>query len=168
MTTNEPVKYILNVFGGVIGPVICLLLDPIVFRGEGYLADIATISYISIAIGVVVFTLWIASTSCNPIISHIIGGILLGGSLVALLFGLVLLPASILGILFWGMGLLGFIPFLTAVAFFEQGRRAIRAHTNSLSGAVAFTPYIPGLLIAAPLSILLLIKIFENILAFVS
>jgi hypothetical protein len=54
----------------------------------------------------------------------LIAGIFFVGSGVAVIIGIVLLPMSLLGLLVC-LGVLGFIPFLTAYVYFRNGLRAL-------------------------------------------
>ncbi len=55
-----------------------------------------------------------------------VSGVLLTGAIFAAITGITLLPFSVPGILFMGLGLLGFIPFLTSFVYLRNGIRAFR------------------------------------------
>jgi hypothetical protein len=55
-----------------------------------------------------------------------VAGFMAGAAVFGLALGLAILPFSLLGILFLGVGLLGFSPFLSAAVFGVRARRAFR------------------------------------------
>ncbi len=117
---------------GVIAPILCLSIDPIVFRkthmGGPIFTQYAAAPWTVIVLGIAALITWLKFQSSPPLLCGVLAGI----SVYAALWGLVLLPFSLLGILFWGFGLLGLSPFATAAVF---GRNAIRAWKT-----VSFTP----------------------------
>ena len=54
-----------------------------------------------------------------------ITGILYLGSILPLLLGIVLLPFSIFGVAMYGLGLLGFTPFITAYVYYRNSKRTL-------------------------------------------
>ena len=47
------------------------------------------------------------------------------------MIGVLILPYSVIGLMFLLIGALGFTPFLTALVFFRNGFRALRANVNN-------------------------------------
>lgn len=109
---------------GVFIPILCLSIDPIVFRKSQYggpiLIQFAAASWTVIIFGIVSLITRLKFQAFPPLLCGVLAGI---SAYVALL-GIVLLPFSLLGILFWGIGVLGLSPLVTAAVF---ARNAIRA-----------------------------------------
>jgi hypothetical protein len=126
-----PLQNWFDVAFGVIAPILCLVFDPVVFRdgflgGKGYLSHIRLFAYISIGFGIITLSIWLLSRNRKAnILVGFISGILLVGSLLAMALGVFLLPVSLFGLLV-AIGILGFIPFLTAFVFLRNGIRAVR------------------------------------------
>jgi energy-coupling factor transporter transmembrane protein EcfT len=75
-------------------------------------------------------------------------GMLYGSALVAFLLGLALLPMSILGIVFFGLGLLGFAPFVAAMTYRNAGAEHHFAQTQTRWSVAAGTGALVFVLIA--------------------
>ena len=140
MTDEVPMKEMIRrifvsrgfiVFFGMIAPIICVALDPIVFQDRmalylspksyGFLEFIRVEVFTLMIIGILALLVWMAFKPR----SSILVGILYAGSLVAFIIGIVILPLSIIG-LFIIIGLFGFTPFLTGFAFFVAANQARR------------------------------------------
>lgn len=109
---------------GVILPVICFAFDPIVFRqpdallgGWGIFAY--TLSYVSI-MSLMAFMLFGNKLGW---INAVLGGLFGAGALISLVVGLILLPFSLLGLLFL-IGALGFTPLFTARVYWRNAKLA--------------------------------------------
>ena len=134
-----------DVIFGIAMPAVCLLLDPGVFR-RGMLRDAmvsqlplqghAIAAYTSIVPGILLLAAWLGWKRAPLLFA----GPLLFGGLVALSIGVALLPLSLPASIVL-IGLLGLVPFGTALAFFRNGIRAFRAASTHRShwivGAVA-------------------------------
>ena len=73
--------------------------------------------------------------------------------------GLALAPFSLFGLLLYGIGIFGFTPFLTAIVYLRNSRRALRAEKVGAAGfADALIP-VSGMLLVAGLPLLLSIQI---------
>jgi hypothetical protein len=119
---------IFDLLFGIIFPVGCLLADPIVFHGSrlamqqsGILQPYRVAGCAVTAASVAMLSLVLLNFRRVPL-AFLAGG-LLASSLFALGVACLLVPFSLLGIFFFGIGLLGFSPFLTAFVYF---RNAIR------------------------------------------
>src|SRR2546423_6033492 len=137
-TATRP-QIIFDVIVGIILPILCLIFDPIVFRGGfgrsgGILKDYQLFAYIVIALEVLTLTLWLVWGARAGAWSSAIGGILLAGALFSFVIALVLLPFSIFGLIFAFLGALGFTPFLTSFIYLRNGRRALRVANEGARG----------------------------------
>jgi hypothetical protein len=136
-------RLITDVLFGVVAPILTLIFDPVVFRGgdelgSPILARWRVFAYIAIPLGVAVMAVWLWLRFRLKAWSGVIAGALFTGAMFSLLVGIAILPATLIGLLL-GIGVLGFIPFLTAFVFFRNGLQAFNQagkHLN-LSGIVA-------------------------------
>lgn len=114
---------------GVIAPLICLIADPIVFKGGqsfiasgGLLAPFKVAAYSAIGLGVAALAIWLIFRPRLLAHSDFFAGIFLMAQVSAFLTAVIILPLSIIGI---GIGgILGFIPFVTAFVFSRQRKQA--------------------------------------------
>jgi hypothetical protein len=130
-TATRP-QIIFDLIVGVIVPILCLVFDPIVFRSgfgsrDGILKDWQLFAYIVIGLEVATLALWLALPSRAGAWLSAIGGILLAGAIFSFAIALVILPISLLGLVFYFIGVLGFTPFLTGFIYLRNGRRALGA-----------------------------------------
>ena len=114
----------LDIIGGLVLPVICVVVDPIVFKTSFITNDLenifgglllqryAVLGYLNIVIGLAAFTILLWRRPASPFLA----GVLLAGALFSFVLGAVLLPFSLLGLLFV-IGVLGFTPFLSGFVF---------------------------------------------------
>lgn len=120
----------LDVLGGLLLPIGCLVFDPLVFRSFDPCAlpllrgPIRLLGYSAIGLGLLAFAVWLICGARFKRGSAFMAGILALGAGVAALLGLGLLPFSLLGIIAFGLGLIGLIPFLTAYVFWRNARAA--------------------------------------------
>ncbi|MBI1280941.1 MAG: hypothetical protein GC179_22645 [Anaerolineaceae bacterium] len=117
---------------GVLAPIVCLVLDPIVFKGSasflssgGLLAPVKIFYYVAIGLVVTILTGWLFFRSrLIPHAAYIVGVFTIA-LFVSAILGIALLPFSVLGIGMSGIGLLGFTPLLTAIVYYRQRKRAL-------------------------------------------
>ena len=117
-----------DVMFGLLFPLICLVLDPIVFRlgsmDAGFGGPMGTPfvvgAVVAIGLGFITLISWLSLRRAPAFFA----GLMSGSALFAVTLGIVMLPLSLLGMLFLGVGILGMSPFITAFVF---GRNAIRA-----------------------------------------
>jgi hypothetical protein len=117
---------------GIVLPLLCLYLDPIVFRaswGQPVLGDYAIAGGGAIALGLLSLCAWLALRQAPALFA----GLLTGGAIFAALLGLVLFPLSLMGLSML-IGVLGFTPFATAFVFW---RNAVRAYRQASAGSAS-------------------------------
>lgn len=116
----------LILIGGIVLPLVCLIVDPVVFNpsGVGILREYALFAYALIAFEILAVSGWLAMYQRLGGWNAIAAGIFFVGKLFCVALGLVLLPLSIVGLLAL-IGILGFTPFLSAYAFFRVSERAV-------------------------------------------
>lgn len=149
-STTTPGQIIFDVIFGIIAPILCIIADPVVFRGHiGVLSSYVIIAYFLIAIEILALTLALINYNRNVLLSLNIAGPLILGGIFAGLLGLAILPLSVIG-LFAIIGIFGFTPFLTSLVFLRNGVRAIKKAASHF-----------------PRHIVVLVFIFTFIMAFV-
>lgn len=95
-------------------PLLMVALDPLVFRnvfgaGEPIYAVFKPFSYVAIGLGASAMAVFLLTGRAPALLA----GMFAGGALFAIALGLLLLPFSAMGVLMFGLGLLGLTPFLT-------------------------------------------------------
>jgi hypothetical protein len=83
---------------------------------------------------------------------------LLCGGVFCVMVGLVLVPFSLMGLLIYGIGILGSAPFLTALVYLRNSSRALRAGKVATGFGGALIPA-AGIVLVAGLPLLLSIQI---------
>jgi hypothetical protein len=138
---------------GLAIPVLCFVFDPIVFRGwvigEGIYARFQFFAYASSAVELLTLACWLFVVRKFPAWSRPAGGVMLAGALFSLTMGFAILPFSLFGLMFVGLGALGFIPFVTALVYLRNGLRALRLNRSAapVPGA-AFASFAFGVVVA--------------------
>ena len=129
-----------KIFDALVGialPLVCLTLDPVVFRsvgmGEPLLGGYRLFAYAVIGLEITLLALWLALGERVGEWGGMLGGAMLAGALFSLVVGILLLPYSVLGLIIL-IGAFGFSPFLTAFVYLRNGRRALQAAAVRLGG----------------------------------
>lgn len=128
---------VFDVCAGIILPVACLVFDPIVFRSDGWgfgpvLGPFRLFAYALIALEIAALAAWLALRGRAREWCGVLGGVMTAGAHFSLVVGVVLLPFSLLGLMLF-IGVLGFSPFLAALVYWRNGRRARRASARFLT-----------------------------------
>lgn len=142
-----------DVAAGILLPIACLLCDPIVFRSStlfgptgGFgpvLGRYLVFGYLAIGIAILSLAAWLAVRRFPALFA----GLLAGGTLCAVVLGIVLLPFSLFGLLFL-IGALGFSPFVAAFVFWRNTIRTFRAAQPRCPPVRLWAAASAGLLIA--------------------
>ncbi len=143
---------------GLVIPVLCFAFDPIVFRGgaftdDGFYHRFSLFAYAASALEMATLACWLFLVRKFPAWSRPVGGVLAAGAFFSFAIGVAILPLSIIGLLFVGLGALGFIPFVTAVIYLRNARRALRLNRASVpvrGGAAAAFAFGLALALGAP------------------
>jgi hypothetical protein len=126
-----------DVVFGIVMPIVCFIFDPIVFSGEVEYGDGAIYqqyqfyAYTISAIEMVALCAWLCAAGRASRRPAALAGMLLAGALFAFVVGMAILPYSIAGMLFLLIGVLGFVPFLTALVYLRNAWRAADAVVES-------------------------------------
>src|SRR5918911_1676949 len=112
LPTATQAQVIFDVVVGIMLPILCLVFDPIVFRGGfghegGILKQYQLFAYTVIALEVLTLALWLALGARAGTWLSAIAGILLAGALFSFIIAVVILPFSIFGLIFAFIGALG-------------------------------------------------------------
>lgn len=129
--TDRPAMRIgLNLFGGVVLPLVCLVADPVVFRsgvgGGALFPSVRVAAYSFFALQMTALILCLCRPRLHRRAAAILAGVMFVGSAAALLLGIMLLPFSLIGLMAV-IGILGFSPLLVSWIYYKNAVRAYRA-----------------------------------------
>ncbi|HEV8593577.1 MAG TPA: hypothetical protein VGQ55_15840, partial [Pyrinomonadaceae bacterium] len=116
---------------GVILPTFCAAADPIVFRGAGMgkgplLGSAKAFAFVLSFVSIMTMIGWLLAGQRLKYFGSAIGGLFFVGALISFCVGLLVLPFSLLGLFFYFIGLLGFVPLFAAFVFLRNGWRAVK------------------------------------------
>jgi hypothetical protein len=136
-------QVIFDITIGIVLPILCLVFDPLVFRNGLYGAPLAgqiqLFAYAFIAIQIIALAVWLGVGSRAGEWCGVLAGIMLAGALFSVGIGIFLLPLSLFGLIVL-VGALGFTPFVTAVIYLRNARRALKAaKAQMVSGGLVLT-----------------------------
>ncbi|HJR07753.1 MAG TPA: hypothetical protein VJ842_10870 [Pyrinomonadaceae bacterium] len=141
-------QVIFDITVGMVVPVLCLMFDPIVFRGGVFGQPLAArfqlFAYSVIAVEIVALGVWLAIGKRAGEWCGVLFGIMLAGALFSAVVGILLLPFSIIGLLFALLGVFGFTPFLTAFIYLRNARRALIVARTQMPRAGLFVTLLLG------------------------
>lgn len=121
---------VFDIVFGVVAPIGSFIGDPIFFREGNYLSlgplfgEFQFFVYLTSAIQIAALSGWLLLRD-RLVNGTLIGGVLFGGAFFSGAMGVLLLPFSLIGLIYL-IGVLGFIPFFTAFVYLRNGWRAIR------------------------------------------
>ena len=140
---------------GLVLPLLCLLADPVVFKsfplfGHAILEDYQLLAYVVCTVETGFFLVWRTFPTRVNAVLPLFAGVFLIGSCFSLLIGLAMLPLTFIAI-FFVIGLLGLLPFVSSFVYLRNGVRAMNAQQNQaplfsrlwlavLSGLFVFVP----------------------------
>jgi hypothetical protein len=155
---TTPYRTTFDIIVGLLLPVLCLVFDPLFFRsflnqnGIGNFTGLQLFVYIGVALALFALTLWLILGEHTKSWAGFFTGIFYTSAIFSVSIGIVMVPFSLIGLIFFGVGILGGIPFLIALVFFRNGRRTLflaRQHlssfwlSSSLVLGILFTTIIP-------------------------
>lgn len=157
-------QIVFDIFFGAILPVVCLLMDPGIFRGNGLpgtsrLAHFGLFAYLEIALCIAALIFYLVTRRS----SRFLAGMLYAGMLFSLAVGIMILPLTIVGV-FMLIGVLGLTPFLTGFVFQRNARRCWRRSSRKSSPTAIFVAaFAAAMTMFAPLAIQFeAVKITDN------
>ena len=118
----------------IVLPILFLVLDPVVFKsprflGPAYLEDYQLLAYLFCSLEIGLFLTWRTFRLPLRRFSSAFAGAFFAGAMFSTVIGIVILPLSLLGLMFV-LGVFGFTPFITAFVFLRNGVRAGRININ--------------------------------------
>ena len=135
---------------GVVAPIVCFTMKPVLLPGDGseipglgFISTFWIFSYGVVGLGIASLTLWLC---CGPRLGSwcgIVSGDLLACAIFAGGLWLVMLPFSVIGLLVI-IGVLGFVPLLTAATFGDHGIRAFHLARRLLGERMAWSTMLLG------------------------
>lgn len=145
-----------DVIFGIIGPILCFIFDPIVFRsgfaGPSFFPEYQTVVYLFSGIEILLLCFWLIMGPGPEFSNALIGGALLTAGFLCVLIGCALLPYSLMGLMI-GIGLFGFTPFLTAIVYSRNGWRSLCTATNQPSNLTRALGLVCGMLLVVSISV---------------
>lgn len=133
LTPGHP---IFDIVFGIVMPLVCFYFDPGIIRGNFS----TPLRHVSIFIygfsGLAIFTLalWLAMGHRMQSLSAAFGVVLFAGAICSFSIGVVILPVTLIG-LFFVIGVLGFVPFVTGFVYLRNGLKAIKRVNMSAAGS---------------------------------
>jgi len=124
---------------GVGLPLVCIAADPVVFSdsmsiysSQGLLIKYKIFCYVLSATSILAMAAWLLWGSRPGELQPFLGGLFLVAAVISLTVGVFLIPFSLLGILFVGVGLLGFTPLLSGLVFLRNSYRALESSAEDM------------------------------------
>lgn len=120
-----------DILFGIVLPSLCFVFDPIVFKlefyglGKPYLADYKPFAYLFSFSSIILLSLWLYFQTRMKWLNAILSGVFFVGATFCLVIGLLLMPLSLIGLIFV-VGVLGFTPFFTGFVYLRNGVRAMK------------------------------------------
>jgi hypothetical protein len=147
-------RCIIDLMGGVFLPAMCLVYDPgIFFDTPG--DRVTAIGLLAVVFEMLILLMWMIVGRYVGRWSALFSGMLWVGAVVAGVIGVLLSLFSLIGIVFFGIGLLGFTPFLTCVVFVRNARDAAR-RARDAGGKWEVVPlFMAGFVLAAAIPCLM-------------
>lgn len=147
---------------GVIAPIICFIFDPIVFQsgigGPPLFPSYQTFVYLFSGFQIFLLCFWLVSGPRSAFANVAIGAVLFSGGLFCAAVGCLLAPYSVLGLLFV-VGILGFVPFVTAVVYLRNGWRALNTGLSDIPRFSYVAAFVLGLTLSLSIPALASIRI---------
>lgn len=124
--TQTPGQMVFDVVFGLLMPLICFYLDPGIVRGarSAPFGEFSIFIYAFSGLAIIALFIWLAFGPRLLSSNAIFGGVLLAGATISFSIGVMILPLTLIGILFV-IGLLGLVPFVTGFVYLRNGVRAI-------------------------------------------
>ena len=145
---------VFDVCVGILLPIACLVFDPFVFR-NGWanvgplLGPLRMFAYTLVALEIATLAAWLVLRGRAREWTGPLGGVMTAGAVFSFAVGLLLLPFSLMGLVFV-IGVLGFSPFLAALVYWRNGRRArLEAASFLTEGQRRWLPVVAGVFVLA-------------------
>jgi hypothetical protein len=140
-----PLQTMYDVAWGIVMPVVCLVMDPVIFKGYwailGYWNRMA---YAFIACEIALLAMWLVLRGRLRNGALLLSGPLLAGGVFALGIHAIMLPLTLRGMPF-AIGFLGFTPFLTSFVYFRNAWRALMKERDSVGRGFRISIVLAGM-----------------------
>ena len=121
---------------GVVLPIICVAADPIVFRTLGgdytLLGDYKIFCYALSSVSILAMAAWLLWGNKLGELRPFLGGLFLVAAAISTTVGIMIFPFSALGIIFAGLGLLGFTPLFSGFVFLRNSFRVLESSAEDM------------------------------------
>lgn len=121
---------------GVGLPIVCIAADPIVFRNWGgdttLLSDYKIFAYTLSSVSILAMAAWFLWGSKLGELRPFLGGLFLVAAAISTLVGVAIAPFSAIGIIFYGLGLLGFVPLFSGLVYFRNSFRVLESSAEDM------------------------------------
>lgn len=124
---------------GVGLPIVCIAADPIVFRNwaasdpsDVLLFKYKIFCYVLSATSILAMAAWLLWGSKLGELRPFLGGLFLVAAMISTLVGVAIAPFSAIGIVFYGLGLLGFVPLFSGFVFLRNSLRALESSAEDM------------------------------------
>jgi hypothetical protein len=140
----------IDLLGGVVLPILCFLFDPIIICGGdgGFVGPhLQGVILFAVAMQIAALVFWRLAAPWLRKSAGVLGGILWVGAAIAGLTGFLMTPLSFIGLVVYGIGALGFVPYLTATVFARNAARACRNAETFQGGRFIFLGIVLALVV---------------------
>lgn len=140
---------------GLVVPILCFVVDPVVFKsfpllGRAFLEDYQLFAYVVSTVEMGFFLAWRTFPTKAKPLSPLFAGVFLAGACFSFVIGVVMLPLTVWTLLFL-IGVLGFIPFVSAFVYLRNGIRAMKAQSNLPLASRITTATLSGMVVIGSL-----------------
>jgi hypothetical protein len=143
---GTPAQRRFDLIFGIVAPVVCVLLDPAIFRpfagGSWFLRHLRLLAYLEIAISLAALAYYQLTNRA----SSFLAGALCGGAVFAFALGAAIFPMTLIGMLFL-IGVFGLTPFFTSFVYLRNAVRCWRVCEARSSRPVGMVPAICGFIL---------------------
>ncbi|SRR6185295_6173279 len=141
-----------DVVFGILMPLFCFYSDPGIIRGTGstMLGEFSIFIYGFSGIAILTLSTWVVFGHRLRSSTPIFGGVFLAGATVSLAIAVMILPLTLIGLVFL-IGVLGFVPFITGFVYLRNGLRAIGRASQAALGRLRVTTVVFSAVIALAL-----------------
>jgi hypothetical protein len=132
-----PAQTVFDVVFGILMPLGCFYLDPGIVAGDSStpLGRLSIFIYSLSALAIFMLALWFLFEHRMGSGAAVFSGVFLAGAICSFSIGVLILPLTLIGILFV-VGLLGLVPFLTGFVYLRNAVRAINACKPAAGGPI--------------------------------
>lgn len=144
-----------DVVFGLVLPIVCLIVDPLVFKsapifGPAILEDYQLFAYLVCTVEMGFFLVWRTFPTKVNAFSPLFAGVFLIGACFSMVIGVAMLPITLMALLLL-IGLLGLLPFFAAFVYLRNAIRAIKAQRGAPILFRLWLAVMSGLFIIVPL-----------------